>query len=432
MAPRLNSPLRRGAIVLNAAQFQFIDGLLTARDLKKAEVQIARLLRSTLSDRDRAAALVLRARARLLSARPTEALDDLSEALDLDPALETGSTFRQWQGDAYFARFELASVGFADRSDAQRAEHCYLDLLRADDAYENEGWVRYQLGRICLSDQRVDEAIAYFRDALLAPTTLPTLLAYCFERLGFTYFYERRDLRLAVSCLDKALYAYPPSADPIWLARLHTLRSRVLHARQKREAALEAVEKAVSIAQEYDDTRLALADALLASAEQLSALGGRDRDVIARLQQFIQVARRPLGVDVTFARAYELLGSAYANCGQHAAAGDALQTALQYNPYTPWEIQMRYRIARCYYHAEAYDKAARAAESLIAAAQGEGEAVEDYRVYDLLGSAQFALGHYDEAADAYRRALDLMPADAPEGDKIERYHQFARELRSRA
>ena len=288
---------------MSDAQLQIIETLLNNRDLKKAEVQIARLLRATLSNPDRAAALVLRARARLLTARPTEAIDDLAEACRLEPPLEAQSAFRQWRGDAFFARFELASVGFADRSDAKRAEQCYLDLLGADITYANEGWVRYQLGRICLSDQRIDEAITHFRDALLAPTTLPGLIAYCFERLGFTYFYERRDLRLAASCLDKALYTYPPSEDPIWLARLHTLRSRVLHAQQQHDAALEAVEKAVTIAQEYDDTRLALADALLASAEHLSTLGGRDRDIIARLQQFIQVARRPLGVDVTFARA---------------------------------------------------------------------------------------------------------------------------------
>ena len=93
---------------------------------------------------------------------------------------------------------------------------------------------------------------------------------------------------------------------------------------------------------------------------------------------------------------------------------------------------MRYRIARSYYHAEAYDKAARAAQALITAAEGDGEAIHDYRVYDLLGSAHFALAHYEEAADAYRHALRLMPADAPEGDKIERYHQFALELRSKA
>ena len=61
-------------------QLQTIDDLLLKRDIKKAEVLIARLLRSEQSLQGRARMLILRARARLFSARVDDALEDLQKA----------------------------------------------------------------------------------------------------------------------------------------------------------------------------------------------------------------------------------------------------------------------------------------------------------------------------------------------------------------
>jgi tetratricopeptide (TPR) repeat protein len=401
--------------------------LLAMRDLKKAEVQIAKLLRGTLSSPDSASLLTLRARARLLAARAEEALDDLAiaEQRTDDPALRL--EIRELQGDAWFARYELASVGFADRAHVQRAHDTYSALIRDFPDYTNIGWLHYQRARILLTDGRIQDAITCLTDALLSPSTLPALTAYCFERLGFIYFYEQRDARRALGFLDKALYTYPANEAPIWIARLETLRARVLREIGNINAALAAIDKAIDIAYQTDETRLALADALLTAGELLSHIAGRDRDVISRLQQYLQTARKPLGIDVTWSRVYEMLGNAHFNTGQYAAAADAFQHALQHNPYHPWEMSLHYQMARAWYQCAEYDKAVNAMDTLLRTANLDNQPVTDYRVYDVLGSAHFALKRYQAAREAFDQALALTPS-SDDREKIVRYRTFAVEL----
>ncbi|MDX2136947.1 MAG: tetratricopeptide repeat protein [Chloroflexota bacterium] len=401
--------------------------LLAMRDLKKAEVQIAKLLRGTLSGPDSAQLLTLRARARLLAARAEEALDDLAAAEQRtdDPTLRL--EIHELQGDAWFARYELASVGFADRLHAQRAEDTYRALITDHPSYPNLGWLHYQLARILLTDGRIQDAITCLTDALLAPSTLPALTAYCFERLGFIYFYEKRDTRRALGFLDKALHTYPGNEAPIWVARLETLRARVLRELGNTDAALAAIDTAIDIAYQTDETRIALADALLTAGELLSRVSGRERDVISRLQQYLQTARKPLGIDVTWSRVYEMLGNAYFNSGQYAAAGEAYQHALQHNPYHPWELSLHYQMARAWYQCAEYDKAVNAMDTLLKTAHLDNQPVTDYRVYDVLGSAHFALKRYHAARQAFDQALALTPS-ADDREKIIRYRTFAAEL----
>jgi tetratricopeptide (TPR) repeat protein len=142
----------------------------------------------------------------------------------------------------------------------------------------------------------------------------------------------------------------------------------------------------------------------------------------------MQYSKKPLGVDVTWSRVHELLGDAYFQLGQFMMAADAYEAALQHNPYHPWEISLHYRIAQSYYQQNDYAQAIAAVNRLIAAATAEDEQVADYRVHEILGNAQFALGQYADAVISYQRALDLAPAKAEGVDKIRQYFQFAQEL----
>ena len=58
------------------SDFQQIESLIDKREIKKADVIIARLMRSNTSPTDFAALLMLRARTRLLTGRPDDAIND--------------------------------------------------------------------------------------------------------------------------------------------------------------------------------------------------------------------------------------------------------------------------------------------------------------------------------------------------------------------
>jgi len=109
----------------------------------------------------------------------------------------------------------------------------------------------------------------------------------------------------------------------------------------------------------------------------------------------------------------------------------AFEAALVYNPYTPWETSLHYRLARSAYQAGEYRRALKALERLLHATHADGDAVTDYRIYMLLGSSHYALNHYAEAVDAYAVALEMTPLHDPDRLLIQQYHQRASELAGR-
>jgi cytochrome c-type biogenesis protein CcmH/NrfG len=64
---------------------------------------------------------------------------------------------------------------------------------------------------------------------------------------------------------------------------------------------------------------------------------------------------------------------------------------------------------------------------MLKLASDEEQSIDDYRVYDTLGNAQFALGHYENALKAYQTALQMAPSNAENLQKIRSYYDLARE-----
>ena len=404
-----------------------IDGLLTKGSIKKAEVLIARVLRSHLTTSEQAELLLRRARTRLLSARSEDALDDLSLAHELLGEGFLTPENLELLGDCCFASFELASVGFADRSFLNRAQQTYEEIVRLFPRYGNLGWIHYQLGRVAMANSQIEKAVDGFQQALLSPSHISTLTAYCYERLGFIAFYEWRDLDQALGFLNRAVDTYPTAENRIWLVQVHLRRSRVMRQMHNFAAALKAAETALGLVPGGgSESKHALAETQLTIAELLSSISGRDREVVNCLQQFTQNAKTPLGVDVTWSRAHELLGDAHFNLGQYDSAVSSYRAALQYNPDHPWELSLLYRIARSYYHQRSYHETLDVVQNILDVARMDEETIGDYRVYDILGSAQFALGNYEQAARAYRRALELAPSSV-DTDRIKTYLGYASE-----
>lgn len=406
---------------------QTINDLIAAGEIKKADVQIAKSLRNDLAPTERAELLILRARVRLLAERPEDALDDIAAATTLDPQLENAPRLLELKAECYFARFELAVPGFADRADTQRALELYQRILHMQPNYANAGWVYYQLGRISVTVNAIDEALQYFQQALLNPSSIRALTAYCYERLGFIAYYEQRDLEKALAFLNRAIDTYPADENRGWLVQVYILIGRILRATGDTKAALRAIDQALA-ALSGADTKFASVEALLAAGEIYSEIPGRDREVISYLQQFTQIAKRPPGVDVTWSRVNEMLGNAFFNLGQYENAASAYRSALNFNPDHPWALSLYYRIARCHYQQRMYQAVVDTVHEMEKVAVAEAQSIEDYRVYDILGNALFALRRYEQAVEAYGKALRIAPSNAENLSKIKSYYDLAKEL----
>ncbi|HVO41523.1 MAG TPA: tetratricopeptide repeat protein [Aggregatilineales bacterium] len=408
-----------------------IDQLLAAQDVKKAEFQIARMLRDggPLTAAEQAQFILRRARARLMAERPEEALEDLRTARKLDSDLFSHPDVMELFADVNFSRFELAPVGFADRADARTALTWYESITVDHPDYTNIGWVLYQWGRVLLSEDNIDAAIEKFQEALLKPTTVPTLTALCYERLGFVQLVDRRDAAGALAFFSRAANTYPAGAPASWLVRLHLLRSRAFREQHLYTEAMGAAQTALAAVDPAEaDYRAVLTDTHLTLGEIMASIPGQEVDAAEHLLLFLQNSRRPQGVDVTWSRVHETLGDLWFRLERYDQAIDAYHNALSYNPYHPWEISLYYQIARSHYHLREYEKTIAAILHMLQIAQTDQQPITDYRVYHLLANAHFALENYAEAAATYQQAIDLAPPNAEHLNKLQTYLKFSREL----
>ena len=403
--------------------------LLHQQDVKRAEVVISRLLRTDLTRDQIAELLALRARAHLLSANPEQGLKDLLHLQEIAPDTYNEPAVQEIVADCNLARFELAAIGFTDRTHLRKAQQIYRALIDEHPHYENLGWVMYQYGRSLLAADDVDQAVILFQKALNNSSHYDTHKANCYERLGFIEHYSRRDFERALELLNMALAVYPTGADPVWLVQLHLQRARILQAASQPDTMVKVINAAIKIAlNELQSDRAFVSDTLFTAAEMVASVPGFEQRTIALLEHFVQISNRPAGINVTWSRAYETMGDMYFELGRYSDATAAYNTALQFNPYHPWAVTVHYRLAKSQYQQGNYAGAVTVIQRMIDQAGAESSPITDYRVYDILGNALFALERYPEAAEAYQAAMSLAQESAEGLDKIKLYYHFSRQL----
>lgn len=401
-----------------------IEDLLRQRKIKAAEVKLTRALRMTNPAPFQAELLLLRARAKLLTSRPEGGLEDISRAALLFPDIMTQPRSQEVQADCFFARYELSALGFAERSDWSNAERIYGQLLTKHPSYDNTGWVLYQYGRLLLSGNQIERAVEAFQQALMKPSHVTALTSYAYERLGFTAFYEQRDFQQAIIYLEKAIQTYPADEDRAWLIQAHLLRGRILRDMLRIDEAVKAANTALKLASHRGLARASVLEALFTSAEIFSRAIGQEKRVIDILAQYFQLSKRPPGIDVTWSRAYEMLGDACFACGLYERAVTAYLAVLQYNPYHPWEVSVYLRVARAYYQQGLYETTIQAVQRALTSAKAEDQPI-DFQAYDLIGSAYYAQKQFAQAVEAFDTALSRIPSHHPSRAKLIQYRQYA-------
>lgn len=416
--------------MIQDAQLEAVDIAIQSNDLRKAEVLIAKALRTDSLDGEiRALMLLRRAQARLASGRPDDALSEIEEVLAMRPSLQSEIPVKMLLGDIYFAKFALAEFGFADRNHSDIALAHYNDIIQSDPSFDQIGWVYYQCGCIHLSANEIAAAIVNLKQALASNNNPPHVYAYAFERLGYIALYEQRNPEQAVVYFEQAATHYPKTTTTAWITQLHVARSRAFREVGDYDQALRAASAALrSLDPNAPDYKRALPETNLAIGEVLALIPDREVEAIDHLLQFLQTSKRPLGIDVTWSRVHELLGDLSMTLQRYEQAIEAYNTSLQFNPYHPWEVNIRYQIARCYYRMKAYERVIASIEQMQAAAAKENNTITDYRVFYTLGNAHFALERYGEAVGAYQEALRLAPPNADNHDKIIQYLGYASRL----
>ena len=396
--------------------------LIQQGDIKRAEVVVSRWIRESNTDQGLAEAYLARAHCKLLSERPQEALEDWDQAFLCDSEVSQFPKALEIRADAHFALYEMSSVGFAGSEEQITSTRLYHQLITDFPSDTNRGWWHYQLGRVLLSANRIEEANSHFHLALQYSSRSDSLHAHSYERLAFIAYYEDRNLISAIDFLDHALNLYPDRASREWQVEILLLKARITLDLNHLNQAINCIEDAVSI---LDPKGIQRPATLFTAAEILMKMPNQEEAAIPLLEEFLQLSKRPPGIDVGWARAQELLGEAYFKNERYQDAVSSFRQALHHNPYSPWSSTLRYQLACAYYQSGNYDQTCECLSQLIASEESEGGKISDYRIYDLLGNAHFALGRYDAARSAYSKALDLTTPHSQENTKIKRYYEFA-------
>lgn len=400
-----------------------IDIALDGRNVKRAEVAIAKQLRAELDDLDQAALLWRRAQARLLNARPDDALQDVQSSIDLSPALANEPHIQTLLGDIFFARFELAPPGFLDRTDAEIAIKHYEAALEKDEGLQ-KAWIYYQLGRIALSDDDSSLAERYFRLALREPNEPADSHALCYERLGFLALYERRDPSQALQHFQAATKLYPPDDSLDWQVQVFLQISRAYLGLYAYDEAVQAARQALRLATTPSLAQTMLPEAYITVGEVFSQIPNRENEAIEHYLNFLQSTSRPQGIDVTWSQVHEAIGMLSMRLTRYQQAAQSLEKALQFNPYHPWELTLKKHIARCYYHVNDYDRALDILETVF----DEDTTIDDWQLYQLYGNSLYGATRLQDAIQAYRKALQLAPHGALGTKQIRTYLDICHRL----
>jgi tetratricopeptide (TPR) repeat protein len=112
-------------------------------------------------------------------------------------------------------------------------------------------------------------------------------------------------------------------------------------------------------------------------------------------------------IDVKNAQIWNELGNIYYNSGAFEEAMNAFEMAIELDPSYGWSYN---NLASIYFHQKRYSEA-------IPLYQKGLQLLDDYKdkafLWNRLGDAYRRLDENDQAAEAYRKAIDLDPENVP-------------------
>jgi tetratricopeptide (TPR) repeat protein len=209
-------------------------------------------------------------------------------------------------------------------------------------------------------------------------------------------------------------------------ARILLERGRLLNSGGKPEAALPLFERAVDVALEAGE------DFIAADAAHMAAIAAPDSpSSVAWTQRGIEIAAASLDAAYWRGLLYNNLGWFRFEAGDHAAALDAFERALearQLDPDKPYEIAIaRYAVAKALRALGRTDEAAVQAEQAVRWSQ-ESQTPDGW-FHEELAEDYAALGRDAEAAEQAHLALPLLeeqdPSLADDDDRRARLEDLA-------
>jgi tetratricopeptide (TPR) repeat protein len=333
-------------------------------------------------------------------------------------------------GDAYFARYKQAPIGHSQRMDADYALQNYHQCLTQYPDYEDIAWVYYKIGLVLTALNEQESACSYFRQSLNMPSSSTlSVKSFAYEKLAQYEFYIARDFKQAHQLLELAIAVYAPNADRTWFIHALLFKAKIFQVQHRSQEVFHTLETAIKQAKiHFQHDAGHLADIYFSAGEILVQADGYEAQSAQYMQLYLQLRTKPESIDVSWSRANEIIANALFFDGKHEQALKAYLATLQYNPYHPWQMTIHYQIARCHYQEGDYTQTVKTLLQLLDVAQRDNVTITDFRVYDMLGSAYFALGDFKAAAQSYREALKLTPPDPNLVDKIKLYWHYSQQL----
>jgi tetratricopeptide (TPR) repeat protein len=407
-----------------------IQSLINEQNYKQAEKLLAIALRDN-SESMKEDLILLRGRLRLLTGHPGDALADFVELSKINKELLQVSFFVELLADAHLAYYTNVKLGFSESDTLKIALNMYSRLTTDFPDYHNYGWAFFQLARISLLQNDTHSAYDYLYIAINQPSQVNNLSALCYERLAFIELYDRRNFTQALGHINHALELYYANKfdDLTWEIHAHLMRARLLKLMGTRQDVHEVLDNVIhAVGKHQMESPQLLSDTLLACGEIASSITGLEAETISYLSQFIKSTKRPLDVDVTWSRVYELLGYSYFALKHYQDAISMLKSSLELNPDHPWMANIVLLIAYCHYNQTEFDKTIDAINGLRQHNLDRDLVADKYMLYGILGNALFATKQYQKAAEAYESALIGTPINSAQFRDFESFQTLAIEL----
>lgn len=360
---------------------------------------------------------------RLAQNRADWAYDTLQEMRSKRPEIAQTLAYKACLADVLLDRHASAHVGFANHDDIVLARDLYISLTQETVDFGLRAWWYFRLGHTLYALNDVPQAHRAFIQAVSQSDVHPILRAYGYERLGYLAYYENRDGTQARIWLQTAIGMFDEQISVLWRAQVHLLQAQVLRSLGEMSDVKDLLRKTITLIDLNGVPQPSEKRAILFKIGQLfTEIDAGEDEAIACLRRVEQMSGDHASIDVTLSQVLELLGNIYFSRERYYEAHSAYTRSLEHNPDHPWYEQIHYRLALCEYLFGDYT------HTVNRIRQMASNETLDYRWYDLLGNALFALERYNEAHSAYCLALENDQMGADERQKVVLYKGFSEQL----
>jgi tetratricopeptide (TPR) repeat protein len=323
-----------------------------------------------------------------------------------------GPTDYEFHGNILVTQYRNAELSSQEEMTLDEAIESYRHAATLNPDAQHLASIYLGLGMAYRDNRELDTATDYFHKALALQPQDKQVAAECHLELGLVELWDHENPEKAISLLQLGLEISPLRPPSTWLSHSYWILSHALVQIGRLKEAIAMGQKSLAAA-DPDDASYTIS---LFTAH--SVLGWAYYHIRGKEDQAIYHYTQALALEED-SSIYRDLGELYFYKDEFEQALEMFKTVLSIDPDYPRPGDIYDDMGVCLARLQRYEEALACLE--MAQKEQATLSIGPYQIYKNMGWSYWHLGRYDEAAVAFKTALNLMYPKDKEYRQIEGY-----------